>query len=676
MTCFSLNPSEVNITTTSIMSTLITFIVGSTQESFTFPRVVIDKDTYLDRYLSFDGKKIMEGESYVLADEDARLFSEFHSFLLGGDFHWDEEICQYFAYMGYPNILDYPLDFWKIKLQDNWIRNNFYRLHLWQPLVAPSYDLTENKITPEQTPLDEARNLLLIEPGPYVGLVDLAPTFHKQLVGPPRTGIKDLEVFTESLDFTSGEVILAGGALVTLLYGDDRLPADLDFFITTKNEERATEMTKDIVASYSQLRRRRMRLTLNPCECAKVIRTENAVTIGVKKPKWQVVLRTYTCPSEVVHGFDLDACGIFYDGNSVWATQRAAYALQHHINFFDFDRMSPTYGYRLAKYASRGFQVWLPKFNPDLVLWDDMEKLTEHISDAYDNWEDAHSMPSYAPYFTMGGMDTQALRKNPKVGEILKKKNPLDLILFASYFKYLPNLNLSDYTEYPDKKKATKFPRGEIAQIPSNLLPSRKGNKEELTTIADWWEIVAPGYVTFTHAIKYEPDQKPSRRGAPTVEEYYKELPVDPIFNLHADSCQLSGLTPHLQWKSQNPMEQLTGTFQPTTIKDLSEWYDQALLYGETSKLFPPKPPRKTRNLRVVDPLSGTQAVSGLRRHANHPDPNARPVQRNLPNTNALLGTTNVNTRRTLPQLPPTIVHQQVPLLNHPELPPVIWTSK
>ncbi len=654
------------------MSTLVTFIIGSTQESFTFPRVVIEENTFLGRYLSFDGKKIMEGESYVLSDEDPSMFEEFHSFLLGGDFQWNEEICQYFAYMGYPNLLDYPLDFWKIKLQDNWIRNNFYRLHLWEPLVSPRYDLTENKVVPEQTPLDEARNLLLIETGPHVGLVDLTLTFKRQLIGPPRTMVRDLEVFREVVDFTSGDIILAGGALVTLLYGDNRMPADLDLFITTKDEDRANANIKHIIGNYAILHRSGFRLGMSePKDPQKIVRTENAITIGTAKPKYQVILRTYTCPSEVVHGFDLDACGIFYDGDRVWATQRAAYSLQHHINFFDFDRMSPTYGYRLAKYASRGFQVWLPKFNPDLVRWNDLEKLTDNISDAYDTWEDVHSMPSYAPYFTMGGMDTQALRKNPKVQEVLNKKNPLDLILFASYFKYLPNLNLSDYTAYSDKKKATRFPRGEIAKIPSNLLPSRKGSKEELTTIADWWEVVAPGYATFTRAIKYDPEPQPKRRGAPTVNEYYKELPVDPIFNLHPESCQLSGLTPNLQWKSQNPMEQLTGTFNPTTLKDLNEWYDNAFLYGETSKLFPPKPPRKTRQLRSIDSL-GKQAVSGLRVH-KQPDPTARPFQRDLPGSNALLGTTNV--RHTLPQLPPMPVHQQVPLLLHPELPPVIWTS-
>ena len=225
MTSFALNPMFVNIPNNN-MATSITFRVGSTQQPFTFPLAVIDKNTYLDRYLSFDGKKIMNEDTYVLPDENPRLFNEFHSFLLGGDFNWDEEICQYFGYMGYPNTLGYPLDFWKIKLQDNWIRNNFYRMKLWQPCQEG-----------EEDPL-------LIERGPYVGLVDLTPSFQSQLIGPPRTTIKDLEVFRNVIDFSTKEIIIAGGALVALLYGDDRLPADIDIFITTKDEDRANELIK------------------------------------------------------------------------------------------------------------------------------------------------------------------------------------------------------------------------------------------------------------------------------------------------------------------------------------------------------------------------------------------------------------------------------------------------
>ena len=216
------------------MATSVTFNVGSPAQSFTLPLAVIDKDTFLFSYMSFDGKKILEDQAYVLLNEDVNLFSEFHSFLLGGDFNWNKEICEYFAYMGYINNLNYPLDFWKIKLQDNWIRNNFYRMELWRPIEASYWDIQAGKKV--EIPGEEVRSLLLIEPGPYVGLVDLTPTFHNQVIARPHNTIKDLEVLKEVVDFSTGQLVLAGGAPFTLLYGDDRMPADLDLFITTKDE--------------------------------------------------------------------------------------------------------------------------------------------------------------------------------------------------------------------------------------------------------------------------------------------------------------------------------------------------------------------------------------------------------------------------------------------------------
>jgi hypothetical protein len=42
----------------------------------------------------------------------------------------DEEVASFFDMMGHENKLNYPLPYWKVKLQDNWIRENMYRLHL------------------------------------------------------------------------------------------------------------------------------------------------------------------------------------------------------------------------------------------------------------------------------------------------------------------------------------------------------------------------------------------------------------------------------------------------------------------------------------------------------------------------------------------------------------------
>lgn len=59
----------------------------------------------------------------------------------------------------------------------------------------------------------------------------------------------------------------------------------------------------------------------------------------------QIILRLYKAPTEIVHGFDLDCCGILWDGEKLWATKRAIWAYKN--NWFDPERASPSYAYRL-----------------------------------------------------------------------------------------------------------------------------------------------------------------------------------------------------------------------------------------------------------------------------------------------------------------------------------------
>jgi hypothetical protein len=73
--------------------------------------------------------------------------------------------------------------------------------------------------------------------------------------------------------------------------------------------------------------------------------------------------------TEVLHGFDVDCCGIAYDPatDSLWATRRAAYAIKHRINYINPERASPSYYWRLSKYNMRGFQIGIPVLNDKYV---------------------------------------------------------------------------------------------------------------------------------------------------------------------------------------------------------------------------------------------------------------------------------------------------------------------
>ncbi|MEW5318960.1 MAG: hypothetical protein WDW38_010139 [Sanguina aurantia] len=85
---------------------------------------------------------------------------------------------------------------------------------------------------------------------------------------------------------------------------------------------------------------------------------------SVEEFKAQIILRLYDSPAQVIHGFDIDACQVLYNGNQVWASRDArhtgAMLVQpaHH---------SPSSVGRLAKYSQRyGLSILVLGLDPIL----------------------------------------------------------------------------------------------------------------------------------------------------------------------------------------------------------------------------------------------------------------------------------------------------------------------
>ena len=81
----------------------------------------------------------------------------------------------------------------------------------------------------------------------------------------------------------------------------------------------------------------------------------------------QIVLRLYSSPAEILAGFDVDAPCCAYDGDRVWANPRAIVSMMRQSNTVDMTRRSPSYEVRLAKYSSRGFEIYIPGLKRDEV---------------------------------------------------------------------------------------------------------------------------------------------------------------------------------------------------------------------------------------------------------------------------------------------------------------------
>ena len=109
------------------------------------------------------------------------------------------------------------------------------------------------------------------------------------------------------------------------------------------------------------------------------VRTQNAVTFLNSKYNLevQVILRLYQSPSEIIHGFDVDSCCLGFDGDSVWMTHRAHYALLKGYNTVNFNRLSPSYEMRLVKYGTRGMPIKIPDFKRSKVDNNNLEEYFE-----------------------------------------------------------------------------------------------------------------------------------------------------------------------------------------------------------------------------------------------------------------------------------------------------------
>ena len=109
-----------------------------------------------------------------------------------------------------------------------------------------------------------------------------------------------------------------------------------------------------------------------------VVRNSTSITFrfGEDVRPVQVVLRGYSTLAEVLHGFDIGACAVAWDGARVWYTGLGAVALEHGLVFVCLDGRRHSYEHRLAKYCLRGFGIVLshmdPALTPATCIWDNV----------------------------------------------------------------------------------------------------------------------------------------------------------------------------------------------------------------------------------------------------------------------------------------------------------------
>lgn len=251
------------------------------------------------------------------------------------------------------------------------------------------------------------------------------------------TTSKFWSIFSNLPDFWS-HVLLAGGSVLNLIVGC-RLITDYDLFIHSCSIEEATNLVKKIIKC--------VRSSLTPANSLRVLRTTNSITLKIQQNshnpiKIQIILRLYSSISEILHGFDVDCSCVGFDGSKFYMTRRAQFGISNMVNTVDFDRMSPTYEFRLAKYMARGFSVHVPDFK-----WSSVKKdqIVFHL-----NQKDKFRKQLDKIYSKVGDSDDRLVERaklKSVFGDVLAKLTGIEILIYAYFGLAIPGKTATDYGE-------------------------------------------------------------------------------------------------------------------------------------------------------------------------------------------------------------------------------------
>lgn len=182
-----------------------------------------------------------------------------------------------------------------------------------------------------------------------------------------RTCLKDLPRTLPWLSKTKHEetfegVIAAGGRLVSAIFERKVSHQDIDLFVVANSSGAAAKIIKETLCqldlaypTHSFL----MSIYVKPHVTDVLIMRNGKRYKGDRfVTKYQIIHKAYPTPSHVVHGFDIDVCGVLFDGRNAYATANAARAVVNGFNLYDQNKMSSSAEHRYAKYMlNYGFRT-------------------------------------------------------------------------------------------------------------------------------------------------------------------------------------------------------------------------------------------------------------------------------------------------------------------------------
>jgi hypothetical protein len=275
-----------------------------------------------------------------------KVLHNYLEFLVGNTFTMEEDDEEFFGIMGHPNLYQYPLHIWKMKLKYYWVKDNYYK-----------YNLGER------------------DDGLY-GLIEI----------PIKNSFSIEYERRKKMPIVEGLTIAGGAAL--FMSGYTNVFSDIDIF--PLNKKVAMDYIGLLRSSFGE----NMEVTASTVNAYVDI---TPIIDGVIVNRYgnriglQVIKRLYSSPSEVVHGFDIDCSGfvatVIGGEMKLYATEMALNSIQNKEIWLDAMFTEERYYWRLMKYVRRGFLLRLPLMSKDNVLSSNIETesiMSNMLSVSYD----------------------------------------------------------------------------------------------------------------------------------------------------------------------------------------------------------------------------------------------------------------------------------------------------
>jgi len=306
-------------------------------------------------------------------------------------------------------------------------------------------------------------------------------------------------------------------------------------------------------------------------------RTSGAITID---RKYQIILRLYKTKSEILHGFDFGSCAVGFDGNEVYFTSLAKFALEHGYNIVDPSRRSTTYETRLWKYYFRGYGIIFP----------DMKGL--------ENGEKPIDLPYMAFTAKVEGNKIEWPRKVQK--DVIKSDYDEDTNFYTALNRKIRFL--LDQPKVGEPKKEEDTLKGGELQTPGEVVEAKKEEAnlpvEEVKTRVPMFSYIAhtvkdlleaPVFIEVESLLKHFKRMRALMTSNKAPLMYFKEVVCEDLGRLFTSTPkELDALfTDRLKliysraremkagpitWVTKNPGRQWTSSFNPV-LSDPKDWY-------------------------------------------------------------------------------------------------------